>query len=532
MSFFDRIKNQRFLSFSLLLATLSVGIVIGTTLTTGVHAARDEKAVAPDATPLVIPAPTVVPNEFTKIAKDVEPSVVNITTDYTPKPSSARKNRPDEDDEDSLEEGGPSQEFLRRFFGGQGRNIPMPKRMGTGTGFVVDKNGYIITNHHVVEKADHIKVRFPNDQTDHKARLIGVDREIDLAVIKIDAAKPLPALRVGNSDGVQVGDWSVAVGSPFGLEATVTAGIISAKGRDNSQVVGAQQFQNFIQTDAAINPGNSGGPLLNIRGEVIGINTAIATRDGGSNGVGFALPINTAVKSYNQVIRYGRVTRGSIGITFNNPRPEVFKALGVDGGVIVQKVEPGGPSDRAGIKEEDIITHLDGKAIKSGDQLVAKVADTPVGDKMRVTLDRGGKKMDMDVVIGDRQKVFAKNPRIGTGEEADDAPAADLSSGAKFGVGIRNLGDAERDRMGLGEEKRGVEVTRVEPDSFAEEVGLQERDVIVSINRQPVTTVDDLKRAQGTLKTGDAVAFRVLRPQGGAGRVVWTPFFAAGTLAK
>jgi len=537
MTFFDKIKQRRLLQASLLLFTLSAAILVATVATTGVHAARDGQSVAPDATPLVVPAPTQLANDFTKLAKRVEPSVVNISTDFTPKPATSRRGRP-QDDEEEMDGGDPS-DMLRRFFGGQGgqlppqfRNMPRPKSYGTGSGFVVDKNGYIITNHHVIEKADHIKVKLSGDSTEYKAKLIGFDKEMDLAVIKIDAGKPLPALKPANSDGVQVGDWAVAIGSPFGLEATVTAGIVSAKGRD--KVAGSKQFQSFIQTDAAINPGNSGGPLLNINGEVIGINTAIATDSGGSQGVGFALPMNAAVKSYNMIIRSGRVTRGSIGIQFSREDdPALLKALGTDSGVVVSLVHPGGPADKAGLKVEDLILAINGTKVKNGDDLVSRVADTPIGEKLKLTIDREGKKMDLDVTIEDRTKVFAGDPRIGDGDKAPSLEPSAGQSQAKFGVSIQNIGEGERERMGS-EIKGGVIVTKVEAESFADEIGLQERDVIVSINRQPVANVDDVRNIQAKLKAGDAVAFRVARPLGGLGRQTpqWQTFFAAGTLPK
>lgn len=537
MSFFDKIKQQRFLSFSLLTFTLCAGILIGTVINTGVHAAKDGQTAAPDATPLSVPSPQKIENEFAKLAKRVEPSVVNISTDYQPKSQSARRGRPapPDGDEDMPED---QMELFRRFFGGvpgQGRNMPMPKRYGTGSGFIVDTNGYIMTNYHVVDKADHIKVKLPEDRTEYKAKLIGFDRETDLAVIKIESDKKFPALKVGNSESVEVGDWAVAIGSPFGLEATVTAGIVSAKGRDRSKVVGAQQFQSFIQTDAAINPGNSGGPLLNSRGEVIGINTAIATETGGYQGIGFALPINTAVKSYNQIIKTGRVTRGSIGISFGQvEKPELLKALGVDSGVVVQSVEKGGPAERAGLKEEDIIVAMDGKSVKDGSELVARVADTPVGENMKVTVDRAGKKMDFNVTIGDREKVFAGRTDIAgpNTESLEPSPSAGANQ-PKFGVAISNIGEGERQQLGL-EEKNGVQVTKVEPDSFAEEIGVREGDILTSINRQPVTSVDDVRKIQTTLKPGDPVAFRILRggPAPGRRAPQWFPTFLAGTLPK
>jgi serine protease Do len=519
-------RHNRWLSVSLILFTLSVGILIGTLVGTQVTSAKGQ-AVAPDASPLTIPSPSTLPSEFTKLAKQVEPSVVNITTDYTPRTSRGgkKKQQREEDEEDDL------MAPFRRFFQGPFGEMPMRpfRQEATGSGFIVDKNGYIITNHHVIERADHIKVKIPGDRTEYKARVIGFDRETDIAVIKVDTGRPLQPVKIGNSDGVQVGDYAVAIGSPFGLEASVTAGIISATGRD---VPGAQQFQRFIQTDAAINPGNSGGPLLNIRGEVIGVNTAIATRSGGYQGIGFALPINTAVRVYNQVIKTGRVTRGSIGVSWSkNEKPEVLKALGLTHGVLVESVEPGGPAEKAGIKPEDVIIAMNGKPIKDGDDLVARVADTPVGTEVVITVDRGGQKLDKKVIIGDRALVFANNPRI-RGSAPEEPPARDDTE-AKFGIYVKNFSDAEKESKGF-EDKRGVLVTRVEPDSFAEEIGLRPNDVIVSINRQPVSSTDDVRRIQSSLKPGDAVAFRIMRPMtgmGGRGRQTqWQGMFLAGTL--
>ena len=365
MSMFDKIRQQKLLSFTLLLFTLSVGILIGTLISTGVRAEKGQAAT--DATPLAIPNPQQLSTAFTQLAKRLEPSVVNITSKYgideEKQMSRRRRPAPNQEDEEGMD-------LFHRFFG-PFRDFPqqMPfRRRSGGSGVIVDANGYILTNNHVVEEADQIKVKLNGDQKEYDAKLIGTDRETDLAILKIEAGRKLPVAKIGNSDAVQVGDWAVAIGSPFGLEATVTAGIISAKERD---LLGAEQFQHFLQTDAAINPGNSGGPLLNINGEVIGVNTAIATASGGYQGVGFALPINTAVKVYNQIIRSGRVTRGSIGVQLL-PRPDeaLLKVYGSSYGAFVQSVEPGSPADKAGLKAEDLILTFDGKKIESSDDLV------------------------------------------------------------------------------------------------------------------------------------------------------------------
>jgi serine protease Do len=503
-------KEQRFLGLSMLTVALSVGILIGTLINTGVSAGRDQ-TVAPDATPLVIPSPVQMQNEFARLAKRAESSVVHINTvDEGKAPAvTQRKGRP-ESDEDGEGQGG-DLDMLQRFFGGQlprGLN-GMPRqslpRRGTGSGFIVDKNGYIITNYHVVDGADKIMVKLHGDATEHRAKVIGFDKETDLAVIKIPAGNLAP-LKVGNSDAVNVGDWAVAIGSPFGLEATVTAGIVSAKGRD----AGGQAFQRFIQTDAAINPGNSGGPLLNSNGEVIGVNTMIATRTGGYEGIGFALPINMAVKVYNQIISTGRVTRGSIGVRFGrNTDPTLLKAFQLKGGVPVDSVTPKGPAERAGIQPEDIILSVNGADIANGDDLIAKVSELPVGSKAKVVVDRQGKRMNFDVSIDDRAVLYADDEVIGQGLQPKRGQE-EVQQTARFGIGISNLPDGEAEKMGL-KAGNGVSVTRVEPGSFAEEIGIQDRDVIVSINRQPVGSFEDVKRIQQTLKPGDAVAFRVMR---------------------
>ncbi|MEO8025189.1 MAG: Do family serine endopeptidase [Bryobacteraceae bacterium] len=517
MKLLDRMSQQKLLSMTLLVFTLSVGIVIGTLVNTGVYAAKGQSS-APDATPLVVPPVSEIGNEFTKLAKKLDPSVVNITAETSAKTveQSRGRRRPQADDEEEPGDGNAPLDLFRFFRNNPGQQMPQRafKREQSGSGFIVDRNGYIITNNHVVDGVDKIKVKIHGDPAEYKARLIGVDPETDLAVIKIDTKKLLVPVTIANSDSVQVGDWAVAIGSPFGLEASVTAGIVSATGRD----INAQQFQRFIQTDAAINPGNSGGPLLNLRGEVIGVNTMIATQSGGYQGIGFALPINTTVKVYNDIVRNGRVTRGSIGISWQkNQKAENLKGLGVNGGVLINEIKKGGPAEKAGLKEEDIIVALNGKSITDGDDLVARIADLPIGTVAKVTADRFKKKMDFNVTIADRVDVFKDDPRVTGGRTPkEEEPAAPEATQAKFGIRIQPLKDSEVD---LTPDKHGVAVRGVEPGSFAEDIGMLENDIIISINRQPVSSLDDVRGIQASLKTGDTVYFRIVRQfPGAAGR--------------
>jgi serine protease Do len=524
MMLYSKMRQQKLMSATLMLFTLSVGILIGTLINTKVHAAKDQN-VAPDASPLSIPKASEIGNDFTALAKRLEPSVVNINVEMTAPAVQVQPRRgrgqgqvppptvvpPDSSDDPQVPD------FFRRFFGqdGTGDDQVIPqgpqKREASGTGFIVDKNGYIITNNHVVENATKIRVKLHGDPNDYRGRVIGTDIETDLAVIKIDAYKPLQPVSIGNSDGIQVGDWAVAIGSPFGLEATVTAGIVSATGRDATQLPGAKQLQRFIQTDAAINPGNSGGPLLNIHGEVIGVNTMIATSGGGSQGVGFALPVNLIVRVYNDIIRTGRVTRGSIGVSLARPeKPEVtLRAFGLDHGVIVEKVTPGGPAQAAGIKDSDIILGINGQPVKDGDDLVARVSDLPVGSQASVNVDREGKKMDFKIAIKDRIEVH-KDERDIVGEAPQESVSAkqETVTTVQFGFKPRALTEQERDQL---EARRGVMVIEVTDDSFAQEVGIEEHDVIDSINRIPVNSFDDVVKIKDKLKPGDPVAFHVTR---------------------
>lgn len=529
-----RLAADRRLALSAGLFAAALVMVLGAALTTSVTSARAQ-AVAPDATPLAIPPAVKSSNEFTRIAEMLEPSVVFITSEYRIRPTTQRRAPRQEEGEQDQDDNiipGP----FRRFFESPFGQMPQPprRREGTGSGFIVDRNGYIITNLHVVDRATAIKVRLTGDRAEYKAKMIGSDPELDIAVIKVDVGRPLQPVRIANSDGVQVGEWAIAIGAPFELEKTVTVGIVSALGRDLGT---RQQFQRFIQTDAAINPGNSGGPLVNIRGEVIGVNTMIATSSGGYEGIGFALPINTVVKSYNQIIRSGRVVRGSIGIRF--PRDEgqienTLRALGFDHGIIVESVAPGGPAEKAGLQPDDVILALNGKPVKDGNDLVSRISEMPIGAEAVLEIDRGGKRITKKVIIEERDKVFKEDLEALSGrrEMVDpDADKADESS-ARFGIGIRPLSEERRKQLGFTQEG-GVEVTVVEEDSFAEEIGMRTGDIIVSINRQPVSSFEDVKRIQSSLKRGDAVAFKVMRPVPGArGQRQWSGVYLSGVLPK
>ncbi len=285
------------------------------------------------------------------------------------------------------------------------------------------------------------------------------------------------------------------------------------------------QFQHFLQTDAAINPGNSGGPLLNIRGEVIGINTAIATRNGGYQGIGFALPVNTAAQVYNDIIKNGKVTRGSIGIRFTPSDTDQaranLKVAGVKEGVFVVQVTPGGPSEKAGMKEGDVITAINGKPVVDGNQLIGTVTSTPLGSSLNITVEREGKHHDLKVVVADLAQIFPEQYGNGSEDSAKSEPTT-----VKFGMQIQNLTEQQADRLGI-KQKGGVQVMSVEPGSFSDDIGLLPGDVILSVNRQPVNSTEDIAKFSGTLKPGDAVQFRVLSK----GRNNdWSPRFAAGTL--
>ncbi|MFZ0760542.1 MAG: Do family serine endopeptidase [Candidatus Sulfotelmatobacter sp.] len=518
-----RVKARRWVYSFSIVATLALGILIGTVVSFGVKGKEGQKS--SDATPLSIPSPKQLSNVFSQIAKELGPCVVNINTESVIKNPHRRGGQGGDGDDN----GGGMDDFFNRFFGspgGQGNPLGDDgsiRERSLGSGVIVDPRGYIITNRHVVEKADRIRVRLQDDPpgVQHDARVIGEDQETDLAVIKIDLNRPVPAAKMGNSDSMQVGDWVLAIGSPFGQVGTVTAGIVSAKGRDD--LVPNHQFQIFIQTDAAINPGNSGGPLVNMDGEVIGINTAILSETDAYAGVGFSLPSDTVVQVYNQLIGpEHRVSRGSIGIQFDAvDNPAIARVYGAGTGVTVSDVVAGSPADRAGLKVGDTITTVDGKKVTKGAELVADIAARKPGAKVELGFVRNGKPQETSVTVADRAKLFAA--RLNDDDSGADESAPKQS---KVGVMVRKLTPELADRLNVPADK-GVIVSDVKPGSFAEDVGLSRGDVILEVNKQPVNSEADFARVESSLKSGQDVVFLVR--QGGTSGQAGT-IFLAGTL--
>jgi serine protease Do len=525
----ERIRSRRLTTTFMLLATLSAGILAGSVLTRNVSGKEQSGVDSSDARPLIIPSPVTLSNGFSQIVKQVGPAVVNINTEELPKPTAnkrkrggqrAQPNSPDGDD-DGQQSPGDMQDFFNRFFGGQGGDDgdggAGGERRALGSGFIVDARGYIITNNHVVDKADKIYVKLSSDPDDagdpgRPATVVGVDKDTDIAVIKIDTKEPLPTIKLGNSDGAQVGDWVLAIGSPFSLSKTVTAGIISAKNRSIEEAsangVSQTQFQRFIQTDAAINPGNSGGPLVDMAGQVVGMNTAIYTQSMGSQGVGFAMPANIIANVYNMLIGpEHKVVRGSIGIQFQTAQSSaVGRVYGFTNGVIVGVVTPNGGASKAGIEAGDVLVSIDGRNIKDGDDLVNDISARHVGSTVKLGYLREGKQNTANVVIGDRAKTYADI--TGQQDEPVSPQEADAGEG-KLGITVTAIPPAIAAKTGI---KGGVIITSVRPGSFADEIGLGKTAIITAINRKPVTDEASYRAIVATLKSKDDVVFVIQSP--------------------
>ena len=437
---------------------------------------------------------------FAGLAGRVVGVVVNISTQAAPP---AAKTGPDTAPNSP---GSTLDEVFRDFFADKsGPGGPGPRIASLGSGFVIDPSGLIVTNNHVIANAEQITVTL-SDDTVLQAQVIGRDAVTDLALLKVDAKTPLPAATWGDSNKARVGDWVLAIGSPFGLQSTVTAGIISATDRGG---VG-RQFQHFLQTDAAINPGNSGGPLVDLAGQVIGINTAIMTGGRGYEGVGFALPSKVAVGVYNQIIERGKVIRGSIGVTFTEEQsknPIVLHELGASYGLVLQSVEAGGPADRAGVKAGDVITSVNGLAVRSGSDLVNPIADTPIGAKVQVTYLRSHQEHEATLVVEDRAKLF---PDRAGDDDTDQKLEPRGAVPAGLGLRVEELKPDKAHRAYF-QDQRGVLVIDVAPASFAEDIGFFRGDLIAEINQMPVTSVGEYNAALSSLKPGQQVVFKTLR---------------------
>ncbi|MGC2801575.1 MAG: Do family serine endopeptidase [Candidatus Acidiferrum sp.] len=501
---FNWARRRKILASLFVAFTLAVGIMIGSVISGRVSAMKPFGGT--DAAKLSLPDPIPSASSFSSIVNRVEPAVVNIaTTQVLERKPTAKKHHATPSDPG--DDNDPMQDFFDRFFDGR-QDAPPQAERSLGSGVIVDKRGYILTNNHVIENATKIQVQLNNDTTRYTAKVIGADDDTDLAVIKIEVNKDLPIAKLGNSEGVQVGDWVLAIGSPFGLQATVTAGIISAKDRNGIGGT-AHQFQRFLQTDAAINPGNSGGPLVDLAGQVIGINTAIITGSRGYEGVGFAVPSTTAIGVYNQLVASGRVTRGSIGVSFHpdlSSNPITLKSLGAPYGVAIESVEAGSPAEKAGLKGGDVITSVNGQPVKTGDDLVNPIAQAPIGSKVKLTYFRDRVQKETTAIVADRTHVF---PNVAG--NMDDQPGEPAPS--EFGLRVDSLTNDRAQHVGM-DGVKGVIVTDVDPASFAsDDLGFTRGDVIAEINHQPITSLADYKAAVSKLKAGDTVVFKVLRRQ-------------------
>jgi serine protease Do len=424
-----------------------------------------------------------MPCSFSSLAKQASPSVVNISTVKVIKGRGQIPLPFGPDD--------PFRDFFERFFRDQ-----MPRdyrQQSLGTGFIIDREGYILTNNHVVEKADEIKVRLA-DEEDFTARIVGRDSKTDIALIKIDSDKPFSPLPLGDSDKIEVGDWVIAIGNPFGLGNTVTAGIVSAKYR----YIGAGSYDNFIQTDASINPGNSGGPLLNTAGEVIGINTAIYSQSGGSIGIGFATPINM-VKDLLPQLKKGKVVRGWLGVMIQKITPDLKDKLGLkdEKGALVADVSSGGPADKAGIQRGDVIVVFNGKQVKESADLPYIVGSTPVGKTVPVEVIRKGQMKTFQVKIGELKEE----------KEAEAVTEAKPS----LGMTVEQITPELAKDYGLSE-TRGLVVVDVGNNSPAEDAGLKEGDIILEVDQKRITDLGEFNRKMESYKPGDTILFLVKRP--------------------
>ncbi len=424
---------------------------------------------------------------FREVAQALRPSVVSISSTKRVAPAAQRRSFPEGR---SFEFGdefgfGDQEELLRRFFESIPQQLPRGRyaQQGLGSGVIISTDGAILTNNHVVQGADEVTVKL-SDGRSYPAKVVGTDSHTDLAVLKIDAPD-LVAAPLGNSSAMRVGDWVLAIGSPMGLAQTVTAGIISATGRAN---VGIADYEDFLQTDAAINPGNSGGPLVNLRGEVIGINTAIASRTGGNMGIGFAIPSNMARTVKDAILRDGEVQRGLLGAVIQDLTPELAESFNYDStdGVLVGDVVEDGPAQKAGLKAGDIVTSYGGKPMRSANQLRNTVAATAPGTNIELGIVRSGDAKTLSVKIGELDSSTAQ----AAGPSTPEGHAS-----RELGLSVATLTPQLASRLGIDEDARGAVVTEVEQGSLAARVGIETGDLVVAIGNQPIESSDDFRSA-------------------------------------
>ncbi len=479
---------------------IGLGIVVGIVIASEMgwmpfgHAVPEAPVVrqAPPSPPAASAPPTPVANDqgFVQVARAVKPAVVNVF--------STRTGRGDVPHAMPFDD-----PFFRRFFGDEFyRRFEQPQRKerSLGSGVIVEPNGLIVTNNHVVSKADEIKV-FLSDKREFKAKLIGTDAKTDIAVLKIET-EGLPTIVWADSDKLEVGEFVLAVGNPFGLTQTVTLGIVSALGR----AAGIAEYEDFIQTDAAINPGNSGGALVNVRGELAGINTAIYSQSGGNMGIGFAVPSNLARSIVEQLVKHGKVVRGWLGVSIQDLSPELASQFGLaePKGVLINEVLDNSPAKKAGLERGDVIVEYDGKPMENATQLRNAVAQTAVGRKVVVKFLREKKARAADVAIVEQPKHVAQ----AGGEEGGGAAP---SSGPLSDLDVRELTTELAARFGLAANERGVVIAKVRQGGPADESGLKEGDLILEVNRQPTSTLKAYERASSKLGKGQAILLLIKR---------------------
>jgi serine protease Do len=465
------------------MALLLAGLVIGLGLSAGFNLQWASNAQRPAAAALSSNA-AAPESPFVPVVERCLPAVVFVDV---------RKKATTQDDQDD-----PQMELFRRFFGDQRQPRSVPS---SGSGFIIDPEGHILTNNHVVSNASEINVTL-NDRRTFKAKVVGTDPESDVAVIKIEGEK-LPYLELGDSDKLRVGDWAIAIGNPLGmLRGSVTVGIISAQGRTNLNIFGGTpDFQDFIQTDASINFGNSGGPLCNIRGEVIGINTAI---NPSGQGIGFAIPINMAKHVADQLVSHGHVQRAWLGVSLDQVTPEMADGLGLDvkDGVIITKVTPGYPADKAGLKRNDVIVEYEGQPVSDLQKFRLRVADTAPGKRTSMVVIRDGKRLPMSVTLGERTaEAMAAAQQQGpapANSNGGGPNAGPASSEAMGGLSVRNLTEDELSQAGV---KSGVLVTQVADGSAADDAGIQANDIIEEVGGKPASNAGEFRRLMTAAKT-------------------------------